>query len=103
MEQTPFELTAKQKSILATLSRETGKPVAALLDAALAVLQEHKHLPLPPEAMSDIPPPAPPPLSVLDIFREAHAGIPEEAWQALPEDLAAQHDHYIYRTPKRVL
>ena len=40
------------------------------------------------------------PPSVLEIFQEAREGIPEETWQALPQDLAAQHDHYIYGTPK---
>jgi hypothetical protein len=38
---------------------------------------------------------------VLEIFREAREGIPAEVWKALPEDLAAQHDHYIYGIPKR--
>jgi hypothetical protein len=42
MEPTSFELTPKQKGILATLSRETGKPISALLDEALEVLQEHE-------------------------------------------------------------
>jgi hypothetical protein len=27
--------------------------------------------------------------------------IPEEEWEKLPTDLATQHDHYIYGTPKR--
>jgi putative addiction module CopG family antidote len=39
--------------------------------------------------------------SVLDIFREAREAIPDETWDTLPPDLAAQHDHYIYGTPKR--
>ncbi len=101
MEQTPFELTPKQKGILATLSRETGKPIPALLDEALEVLREHEHLAPHRADVSHTPPPAPPPLSVLEIFREAREGIPAEVWKALPEDLAAQHDHYIYGIPKR--
>ena len=44
MEQTSFELTPKQKGILTALSRETGKPIPALLDEALDVLQEHERL-----------------------------------------------------------
>ena len=36
MEQTSFELTPKQKGILAALSRETGKPISALLDEQCA-------------------------------------------------------------------
>jgi hypothetical protein len=40
MEQTPFALTPKQQSILTALSRETGKPIPALVDEALDALQE---------------------------------------------------------------
>src|SRR2546426_1128469 len=40
MEQTPFVLTPKQHGILTALSRETGKPIPALVDEALEVLQE---------------------------------------------------------------
>ncbi len=32
---------------------------------------------------------------------EATADIPDEVWDKLPTDLAEQHDHYIYGTPKR--
>ena len=39
MEQTPFALTPKQQRTLTALSRETGKPVPALLDEALEALQ----------------------------------------------------------------
>ena len=98
MAQTPFELTPEQKGILATLSRETGKSIPALLAEALEVLQEHEHLHHSPDEISSPPPPDEP--SVLEIFREAREGIPDAVWKALPEDLAAQHDHYIYGTPK---
>ena len=101
METTPFDLTPEQKGLLATLSRETGKPVPALLAEALAVLQEHERLDHHRADVSVTPPPAVPLPSVLDIFREAREGVPDETWKALPEDLAAQHDHYIYGTPKR--
>jgi hypothetical protein len=40
MEQTPFALTPKQHGILTALSRETGKPIPALVDEALEALQE---------------------------------------------------------------
>jgi hypothetical protein len=96
MEPTPFELTPKQQGILATLSRATGKPISALLDEALEVLQEHERLHHP----ADEAPCSPSSPSVLEIFEEARAGIPDAVWKALPEDLAAQHDHYIYGTPK---
>lgn len=39
--------------------------------------------------------------SVLDIFREAREAIPEEEFEKLPVDGAAQIDHYVYGTPKR--
>jgi hypothetical protein len=29
------------------------------------------------------------------------ADVPAEEWDKLPSDLAEQHDHYIYGTPKR--
>ena len=29
------------------------------------------------------------------------ADVPDEEWDKLPTDLAEQHDHYIYGTPKR--
>src|SRR4051812_28938975 len=32
---------------------------------------------------------------------ERTAPIPEEEWDKLPADLAEQHDHYLYGTPKR--
>jgi Arc/MetJ-type ribon-helix-helix transcriptional regulator len=32
---------------------------------------------------------------------ERSAAIPDEEWDKLPTDLAEQHDHYLYGTPKR--
>jgi hypothetical protein len=32
---------------------------------------------------------------------ELTADVPDEVWDKLPADLAEQHDHYIYGTPKR--
>jgi Arc/MetJ-type ribon-helix-helix transcriptional regulator len=32
---------------------------------------------------------------------ERSAAIPDEEWGKLPTDLAEQHDHYLYGTPKR--
>jgi hypothetical protein len=40
MEQTPYALTPAQHGILTALARETGKPIPALVDDALAALQE---------------------------------------------------------------
>jgi hypothetical protein len=39
--------------------------------------------------------------SVLDIIRDAWEAIPDEEFEAMPEDGAEQVDHYIYGTPKR--
>ena len=32
---------------------------------------------------------------------ERTADIPDEVWDKIPTDLAEQHDHYLYGTPKR--
>jgi Arc/MetJ-type ribon-helix-helix transcriptional regulator len=32
---------------------------------------------------------------------ERTADLPDEVWDKLPTDLAEQHDHYLYGTPKR--
>jgi hypothetical protein len=107
MEQTPFELTPKQKGILAALSRETGKPIPALLDEALETLQEHAHSghdhgtgdshEPPPSVASPQETPKP----IWEIFEEASRDIPDEVLARLPTDLAAQVDHYVYGLPKR--
>jgi Arc/MetJ-type ribon-helix-helix transcriptional regulator len=34
-------------------------------------------------------------------IQEISARVPDEVWDALPTDLSAEHDHYIYGTPKR--
>ena len=38
---------------------------------------------------------------IWEIIEEENRSIPPEVWDALPTDLAEQHDHYIYGTPKR--
>jgi len=38
---------------------------------------------------------------IWDRILERTASIPDEEWDKLPTDLAEQHDHYIYGTPKR--
>jgi hypothetical protein len=89
MEPTPFELTSRQKGILSTLSRETGKPIPALLDAALDALQEQEH-------------PSPPRVKRMgELAAELFGEIPDEELARLPVDGAAEHDHYIYGLPKR--
>ena len=107
MEQTPFELTPEQKGMLATLSRETGKPIPALLAEALKVLQEHEraghghgttdHQETPTPIASSQKAPKP----IWEQFAEAFNDVPEEEIARLPTDLAAQVDHYVYGLPKR--
>ncbi len=38
---------------------------------------------------------------IWEIIDEENRSIPPEVWDDLPTDLAAQHDHYLYGTPKR--
>jgi hypothetical protein len=38
---------------------------------------------------------------IWEIIEEENRAIPPEVWDDLPTDLSAQHDHYIYGTPKR--
>jgi len=99
MEQTSFELTPQQKGLLATLSRETGKPIPALLDEALEELQRREHADATPSAAPLPQPPAPKP--IWEQFAEAFDDVPEEELARLPTDLAAQVDHYVYGLPKR--
>jgi hypothetical protein len=36
-----------------------------------------------------------------EIIEDENRAIPPELWDALPADLSAEHDHYVYGTPKR--
>lgn len=107
MEPTPFELTPEQKGMLASLSRETGKPVPALIAKALEALQEREHVDHVNDETngSEEQPGAstlPPRKKRLgEIAEELFRDIPEEELARLPVDGAAQHDHYIYGLPKR--
>src|SRR5438128_2664243 len=53
----------------------------------------------PPAARQE--PSAPRHKPIWDVIEEENRSIPPEVWDALPADLAEQHDHYIYGTPKR--
>jgi len=44
---------------------------------------------------------AQPPKPIWQRILERSAAIPDEEWDKLPTDLAEQHDHYLYGTPKR--
>jgi Arc/MetJ-type ribon-helix-helix transcriptional regulator len=41
------------------------------------------------------------PKAIWDEALELTADVPAQEWDKLPRDLAEQHDHYIYGTPKR--
>ncbi len=99
MEMREIELTPEQKELLAALSQETGQSVSALIDKVLDDLQEQvragrtngaevQH----PAENAQKP--------IWEVFADTE-DIPEEEWDKLPADLATQHDHYIYDTPKR--
>ena len=109
MEPTPFELTPEQKGMLASLARETGKPLPTLLAAiavALEELQERERLEHD-ETSNDHEPAAPPSEAqkphkpIWELVEEASRRIPDEELERLPTDLAAQVDHYVYGLPKR--
>jgi putative addiction module CopG family antidote len=38
---------------------------------------------------------------IWEVIQEISATVPDEVWDTVPTDLAAQHDHYLYGTPKR--
>jgi hypothetical protein len=101
MEQTPFELTPEQKGMLASLSRETGKPLPALLAAIAAALEELEERETSNGHEAVEPAVAAAPQLFWQKAIEASQRIPEEDLERLPADLAAQVDHYIYGTPKR--
>lgn len=101
MEQTSFELTPQQKGMLAALSRETGKPIPTLIAQALEELQEHERLDHANGETAVIVPQTRRKKSFGEIAAELLADVPEEVFDRLPTDGAAQHDHYIYGTPKR--
>jgi hypothetical protein len=105
MEQTPFELTPEQKGILASLSRETGKSIPALITKALEALQEHEHLDHTHDEtnghQSEVLAPQEASKPIWEVAEELFGAIPDEELAQLPTDGATQHDHYIYGTPKR--
>lgn len=92
--------------MLEALARETGKAIPALLDEALEGLKDQVHLrrkngtaadhetDTPATGLHEARPP------IWEAFIEASLNIPDEELDRLPIDGAAQHDHYIYGTPK---
>ena len=111
METSHVELTPEQKSVLASLSEETGESISVLIDQVLNELQERvrtarKHGGAENrEAKSQQPtgiqlsPTTDQP--IWEKFIADSEEIPDEELDRLPTDLASQVDHYIYGTPKR--
>jgi len=100
METKPFDLTPEQKGLLVALARETGKLIPALIAEALGELQEHRH-PHGEKAQHSIPPSDQMTKPLWEIADDLLKDVPQEVLDRLPTDGAAQHDHYIYGTPKR--
>ena len=107
MDTTPFELTPEQKGMLASLSRQTGRSIPALIAEALEELQEHVHSQQGNgethggNANQEVTSPQKAVQPIWEQFIEASLAIPDEELDRLPIDGATQHDHYIYGTPKR--
>jgi hypothetical protein len=106
MEPTPFAFTPEQQGLLEALSRETGKPVSALIAQALEALQAHVRPAHVNGGARDSDEEHPVPSltvrkPIWELFEEASREIPDEELDRLPTDLAAQVDHYLYGTPKR--
>jgi Arc/MetJ-type ribon-helix-helix transcriptional regulator len=75
---------------------------AAMAEAArllLHTLTQRQAAPATPPVGQE--PPAEGPKPIWELFQEISADVPAEEWDKLPADLAEQHDHYIYGTPKR--
>ena len=109
MEKHPFDLTPAQKGLLVALAQETGKPIPVLLAETLEELQAHvQATQVAPQGTrghgkQTAPAPSSRPKNkhIWDVAAELVAEMPAEDLACLPVDGAAQHDHYIYGTPKR--
>ena len=108
MDTTPFELTPEQKGMLASLSQETGKPVATLLAAIAAALEDleaREHAARAPGEDNGHETAAPAPPSghtpIWERIRATFSNLSEDDLASLPVDGAAQVDHYAYGLPKR--
>jgi Arc/MetJ-type ribon-helix-helix transcriptional regulator len=69
---------------------------AAVLEEALVLLRQREHGQVQPRAANGTG--ARP---IGEIIDELMSDVPDEVLDRLPVDGAAQHDHYIYGTPKR--
>jgi Arc/MetJ-type ribon-helix-helix transcriptional regulator len=60
--------------------------------------QRGQHSPI---ASQATPTPTPSQKPIWERIQDLTADVPDEEWDKLPTDLAEQHDHYLYGTPKR--
>jgi Arc/MetJ-type ribon-helix-helix transcriptional regulator len=67
----------------------------AMTEAASMLVQRLKH------EQAATPGRTTPRKPILERLFERAAAIPDEECDKLPDDLAEQHDHYLYRTSKR--
>jgi Arc/MetJ-type ribon-helix-helix transcriptional regulator len=70
----------------------------AMSEAASMLIQRLEHEQAASPATPGYPTPRKP---ILERLFERAAAVPDEECDRLPADLAEQHDHYLYRTPKR--
>lgn len=69
-----------------------------VVEEALGLLEERER------QQAEARGPAGPPTAdkpIWDVIRDIAATVPDQVWAAVPTDLAEQHDHYLYGTPKR--
>ncbi len=72
----------------------------AMAEAASLLVDRLKHeqtqATAPPESTQQVPE-----KPIWEEILDMTADVPDEEWDKLPTDLAEQHDHYLYNTPKR--
>jgi Arc/MetJ-type ribon-helix-helix transcriptional regulator len=75
---------------------------AAMTEAARLLLERIERNQAIPAGPSPSPEAAAPDAKpIWERILERTADIPDEEWDKVPTDLAEQHDHYLYGTPKR--
>jgi hypothetical protein len=83
-----IEIAPELEQRLKTAAEKRGQPLSEYVTPAL-------------EALAAAPEPAEGAPSVLSFFEELWRETPAAEMAKLPSDLAEEHDHYIYGTPKR--
>jgi hypothetical protein len=88
-----------ESGILAAVRSGRFASVEAAMTAAACLLLEQLRQPQAgsPAAAGDAQQPRP----IWEEIQDLTVDVPDEEWDKLPTDLAEQHDHYLYGTPKR--